>query len=152
MSAKFSTIVVGVDGSAGAEEALEMAADLASAFGSKVHVAIATRHVSAAEWNETLQQLPHEFWDSVDLHADATAVLAAAASKLEERGIDVEKHLCIDHVADALIGVAEREHADLIVVGSRGLGAAKRTFLGSVSSKMAHHAPCAVLIAGSRQS
>jgi nucleotide-binding universal stress UspA family protein len=64
--------------------------------------------------------------------------------------VRVERHLCIEHAADALIGVAERESADLIVVGSRGLGAGKRVFLGSVSSKMAHHAPCSVLIAGTR--
>lgn len=151
MGAKFSNIVVGVDGSAGAHEALEMATELALAFGSKVHLAIATHHVSVAEWNETLQALPPEFWDAVDLHSDANAVLEEAASALEKRGVEVDKHLCIDHVAEALIGVAEREKADLIVVGSRGLGAAKRAFLGSVSSKMAHHAPCAVLIAGTRQ-
>ena len=107
MSGKLSNIVVGVDGSAGAQEALEMVADLALAFGSKVHVAIATHHVSAAEWNETLQSLPREFWDAVDLHSDASAVLDEAALALEERGVEVEKHLCIDHVADALI-VARR--------------------------------------------
>jgi nucleotide-binding universal stress UspA family protein len=150
MERGFSNIVVGVDGSAYSDKALAVAGDLAVAFDATVHAVIATHHVSTADWHETLDQLPREFWDAVDLHADANAVLDAAARVLDRRGVRVERHLCIEHAADALIGVAERESADLIVVGSRGRGAGKRVFLGSVSSKMAHHAPCSVLIAGTR--
>jgi nucleotide-binding universal stress UspA family protein len=150
MSEKFATIVVGVDGSDHAARALDAAADLAEAFGSVVHVVIATHRVSRSEWRATLNELPPEFWDSIDLHADANGVLAEAAKALGERDITCETHMLEDHPADALLAVAEREHADLIVVGTHGYGAGKRMFLGSVSSKMAHHAPCAVLIAGHR--
>ena len=42
--------------------------------------------------------------------------------------------------------MAEEQGAQLIVLGDRGLGAVKRFLLGSVSNKLAHHAPCNILI------
>jgi nucleotide-binding universal stress UspA family protein len=48
--------------------------------------------------------------------------------------------------ADAIIDAAEEEGADLIVVGNRGMQGAKRFLLGSVPNRVAHHAPCSVLI------
>ena len=48
--------------------------------------------------------------------------------------------------ADALIDVAEQQSADLIVVGNRGMTGVKRFLLGSVPNKVAHHAPCTVMI------
>ena len=52
----------------------------------------------------------------------------------------------IGHPVEAILRVAEREEADLIVVGSRGLRGVKELFLGSVSSAVMHHARCPVLI------
>lgn len=46
----------------------------------------------------------------------------------------------------SIVKEAERWSADLIVVGSHGYGFWERVFLGSVSSAVAHHAPCSVLI------
>ena len=48
--------------------------------------------------------------------------------------------------ADAVVRQATDEEADLIVVGTRGLNVAQRTLLGSVSTKIVHHAPCDVLV------
>lgn len=42
--------------------------------------------------------------------------------------------------------VKECEHAQLVVVGSRGQGAVRRTLLGSVSDYLVHHCHCPVLI------
>jgi nucleotide-binding universal stress UspA family protein len=38
-------------------------------------------------------------------------------------------------------------HSDILVIGSRGLGAIKRTLLGSVSDYCVHNCHCAVIIA-----
>ena len=45
-----------------------------------------------------------------------------------------------------IVDEAEREHADLIVLGTRGLNTAKRWLMGSVSSPVVQHAPCNVLV------
>ena len=45
-----------------------------------------------------------------------------------------------------ILGIAEKESADLIVLGSRGLGALSGLVMGSVSQKIVQLAPCPVLI------
>jgi nucleotide-binding universal stress UspA family protein len=44
------------------------------------------------------------------------------------------------------VQVAEEQGADLIVVGARGLTGFQRFLLGIVTGKLAHHAPCSLLI------
>ena len=41
---------------------------------------------------------------------------------------------------------SRREHADLIVMGAKGLGAIARFLIGSVSTRVVQHANCAVLV------
>lgn len=48
--------------------------------------------------------------------------------------------------AAEIIEYAKTRQVDLIVAGSRGLGTIKGWLLGSVSRKLAHYAPCSVLI------
>ena len=49
-------------------------------------------------------------------------------------------------VIGLITGVAEEIGADLIVVGSRGLGGLKRALMGSVSESVVRHAHCPVLV------
>ncbi len=49
-------------------------------------------------------------------------------------------------VADIICRVAEEEGCNLIVLGSRGLSAIERFLLGSVSSRVIHHAHCSVIV------
>jgi nucleotide-binding universal stress UspA family protein len=48
--------------------------------------------------------------------------------------------------ANVIVKVAQEESADLIVLGSRGLNGIEAFLLGSVSERVAHRAPCSVLI------
>jgi nucleotide-binding universal stress UspA family protein len=45
-----------------------------------------------------------------------------------------------------IVGLAEELGADLIVIGSRGLGGMKRLLMGSVSESVVRHAHCPVLV------
>jgi len=56
------------------------------------------------------------------------------------------EHIAVGYAAEEIIKAAYRFRADLIVMGSRGLTGMKRTLLGSVSSRVARHAPCSVLV------
>ena len=50
----------------------------------------------------------------------------------------------------AICKAAMEEHADLIVVGTRGLGKVRRTFIGSVSDYVLHHAHVPVIVCRNR--
>jgi nucleotide-binding universal stress UspA family protein len=132
-------IVVGFDGSEHSHKALERAADLAGG---------ATLAVVVAANVSPLMRDPAGGASPVD-PADAearTKALAEAREYLEGRGVNgvyVEGH---GNPADVIVQEAEQSGADLIVVGTRGLNAARRLFMGSVSTNVVHHAPCDVLV------
>lgn len=49
-------------------------------------------------------------------------------------------------VEESIIETSRAEHADLIIVGTRGMSKVRRTFLGSVSDYLVHHANVPVLV------
>jgi nucleotide-binding universal stress UspA family protein len=83
---------------------------------------------------------------SIELREVAETVLARTVDKVTGEGIAVETHARDGDPAEAILEVAQEQQADLIVVGNRGLTGIERFLLGSVSSKLSHHAPCSVMI------
>ena len=132
-------IVVGFDGSEHSQKALERAADIAHG---------ATLAVVCAADVARLMRDPAGGVSPVD-PADAAAratALAEARRYLEGRGLEGVFIEGTGHPADVIVQEAEESGADLIVIGTRGLNAAKRLVLGSVSTTIVHHAPCDVLV------
>lgn len=75
-------------------------------------------------------------------------ILAQARQMAEGKdACHVTTRVCAGDYADEILEVAEAEHAEMIVVGNRGLGRLREAVLGSVSQKILHHAPCAVVVA-----
>jgi nucleotide-binding universal stress UspA family protein len=142
----YHTVVVGYDGSGDADRAVEAAADQVGPGGT-VHVVTAFHPESDTRLLEHLQQLPEEFRYVYDQYAAEKERQHPALARLEERGVICEGHVVPDDPATAIIDVARREGADLVVVGSRGLGGMQRFVRGSVSARVATHAPVSVLIA-----
>lgn len=143
---RLETIVVGTDGSQNAQLAIDAAADLAEWSGASVHVVCAFDPISSWEYQDILHQLPEEFRSTYDPSAKYQQIVDEAIASLDLRGIAHEGHLIAEHPVQAIIETAERLRADLIVVGSRGRGWATRAFRGSVSSRVAAHAPGSVFI------
>jgi nucleotide-binding universal stress UspA family protein len=141
----YHTVVVGYDGSGDADRAVEVAADQAGPDGT-VHVVTAFHPEPDNRLVEHLRQLPEEFRYVYDEDAVEKQRQQAALAMLQERGVDCEGHVVPDDPAVAILDVAQREGADLVVVGSRGLGGMKRFLRGSVSARVAAHAPMSVLI------
>ena len=59
----------------------------------------------------------------------------------------MEVHAKRNDPADAMVAVAKAVKADAVVVGNKGMKGAKRFLLGSIPNKVAHNAPCTVIIA-----
>lgn len=133
-------IVVAYDGSDHADRALDRAAELASS-GAELVV------VSAAE-HSTLSADPALGMSTADpIDAEwARENLDRARTRLGAAGVSVRTVEARGDPADAVVRQAEDEDADLIVVGTRGLNVAQRALLGSVSTRIVHHAGCDVLV------
>ncbi|HEX3032402.1 MAG TPA: universal stress protein [Bacillota bacterium] len=79
--------------------------------------------------------------------SEATRKLLSSADEFFSMdGFEVRTLSKYGHPATVICEVAQYEGFDLIVVGSRGLGAVKGLFMGSISSKVAHMSSCPVLI------
>lgn len=141
----YRTIVVGYDGSTNADLAVEAAADHVEP-GGMVHVVTAFHPESDYLLIRHLEQLPEEFRYIYDRDAAEKERQHPALASLERRGVGCEGHIVPGDSASAILDVAEREGADLVVVGSRGLGSVQRFLRGSVSSRVAANAPVSVLV------
>jgi nucleotide-binding universal stress UspA family protein len=143
----FERIVVGTDGSPGAIDALHRTGELAQAVGAaEVHVVTASPPLPAYVVERVRDELPDEFRNVFDGHLPANEQIDEATSILSEYGVLPTIHDLSDDPATAILDTAAGADADLIVVGARGLGAVQRFLRGSVSTKVAHHAACDVLI------
>ena len=76
----------------------------------------------------------------------AMALLDERASELRRCGLTVSTGLERGDAAAVLMRAADEGFADLVVVGSRGLGTLASAVLGSVSAELVDHAPCPVLV------
>lgn len=132
-------IVVGVDGSDASLTALELVATTWPA-GTNIRLVGAYELLGSA-----LSPLP------ADVDADETAqrALFATLQSLSKRldTFRTETVVARGRPADVLLTEAEDLQADLIVVGSRGLGVVPSALLGSVSATLVDHAACPVLVA-----
>ena len=141
----FKTIVLGYDGSTYAIDALETAVDLSSDE-STIHVVTAFDAPTIREINDLYASVPEEFTRNIDLVSTQRGPLDKAEIMLDERGVTHKGHFVDEDPASAILDVADKVDADLIVVGSRGLGRASRLVRGSVSSKIANHAQRSFLV------
>ena len=138
-------IVVGVDSSAGAKEALRFAVE-------EARLRQATLRVVHC-WQDAYIGLSGLEGFSPVVGADLGALVQSAESALDATldevvphtdGVVVERRVV--EGAPAAVLVAESRNADLLVVGSRGHGGFTGLLLGSVSQQCAHHAACPVVI------
>jgi nucleotide-binding universal stress UspA family protein len=135
----FNTVVVGADDSSTARQAVVVAADIAKLTGGTLHIVTAY-----AAHSVRIQDLPAEFRYTQTANP-SEALLQELALIAKERGLQSEIHPATGGPAEVIIRVAERENADLIVVGNKGM-LGKRRVLGSVPNSVAHGAPCSVLL------
>jgi nucleotide-binding universal stress UspA family protein len=142
-------VLVGVDGSANSDRALNFGLDLAEKYAASVLLL-------------NVFQLP-PFYENLDeplvysanraafiedlrrLHQGTLAKVEARAKKLKP-DLEIVTKLREGEPAAQIVEVAKEGGFDLVVVGHKGWGRMKEIFLGGTSERVAHLAECAVLI------
>ncbi len=139
----YKVIVVGTDGSERAGVAVDKALALAKAMGANVHGVHVMRPILVG--GTELDAAAVEASNAAK-HDEAARIESEFLARAERSGVPAELASYDGDPADAIIKVAEAVHADLIVVGNRGMAGVRRFVLGSVPNKVAHHCPCSLLI------
>jgi len=116
----YRRIVVGVDGSATADEASRKAYDLSIMLGSRLSlVNVGEPILGNVVLKDTKERLGGRRIDTLQLRGDP---------------------------ADRISEAAAQQEADLVVVGNKGMAGAKRFLMGSVPDRISHQSPRDVLI------
>lgn len=142
-------ILVAVDGSEHSMKAVDAAAEMASGAGAKLSLLAVVPSAAAmadelevyARTEGLLKELPR-----ILASVQPTFLEPAAARARAKKATDISLETATGDAATEILATARDKGVDMIVVGSRGRGRLHGLLLGSVSQKVATHAPCSVLI------
>jgi nucleotide-binding universal stress UspA family protein len=136
----FEKILVAIDGSEGGQRAFAKAVELAGLMDASL-VALAVEGPLPA-YAATVGEV-----EEVRGEKDAffSKLAARARDEAEAAGVDVEVDVRPGHAAELIVRCARERGADLVVVGHRG-HFLQDYLLGSTADRVAHHAPCPVMI------
>jgi len=137
----YHRILVALDGSAASKLALHAAVELA---------ATAQATVCALGVEERLTQYemaPAEIEEDKAEQDDWFAeIMDEARREANERGVALETAVQSGNAAQRIIQTARDGHYDLIVLGAKGHSVIRDFLLGTTTDRVAHHAPCSVLV------
>jgi nucleotide-binding universal stress UspA family protein len=135
-------VLLTVDGSREAAAAAKAAVEISGASGSELHVLSVLRspYPGPGMWDVSGERLERA-------KRDLRAFAERPAGREKAKGSRVEEvHLAFGNPDKEIVALGERLDVGLVVVGSRGLGGARRALLGSVSDSVVRHAHCSVLV------
>lgn len=137
-------ILVPTDFSPHAEQALQMAKDMAVSYGAELHLLHSIRPLPFAS----------TFTSQLSLYELVPELQDKIKGKLEEQlqkttgpAVPTEFHIAESHPAQAIVAVAKAQQADLIVMGPRGTSGLEHIVLGSVAERVVRTASCPVFVA-----
>ncbi len=144
---RFSTILVGIDGSESSIDAADYAIEMAKKDGAQVIALTVNRiplssyglatpqdEVKQSKENEEMQEFK-EWLDKISQNAKQNSV------QLKKEIINSQMS-----VEAAIVEYAESEGVDLIVIGTRGNSGIKNMLLGSIASGVVKYATCPVMV------
>jgi nucleotide-binding universal stress UspA family protein len=139
-SGEFKRIVAGVDGSEHSAEALRWVIALAQRLNAEIVAVFAIPPPSYLEYGagDASPMTPPEL--DPEWRAEMTRKFEQEwCAPLRESGLTYRTIIEDGRAASVIAAVAEREDADLVVVGRRGRGGIAELLLGSVSQELSHH-------------
>jgi nucleotide-binding universal stress UspA family protein len=139
---RVTSIVVAVDFSRNAPVALETAVDLAQLHQAGLTAVYAIpQAIFQPEWATEME----DTLDIADITENAQRALANMTGPYRQRGIDITEEILCGVPYVGIVRLAQRLHADLIVIGAHGSSGQEPLRMGSVAEKMVRQAPCSVL-------
>ena len=140
----YQMVVVGTDGSDSSLRAVDRAGQLASGPGARLIVASA--YLPDADDPHAVDVLKDESYQASG-SAPIYAILREAKERAEAAGASqVEERPIVGAPVEALVTLAEKENADLLVIGNLGMNTIAGRLLGSVPANVSRRAKVDVLI------
>jgi nucleotide-binding universal stress UspA family protein len=132
------TILLATDLTAASREATDRAIDLAARLEARLLIvnALEKRRLSGSGAHERVDQA----------RGERETLLVKVVREARDAGVTAEFLVWEGDPGDSIAAAVEAEHADLVVVGTRGRSGAERMLLGSVSDHVVRHAECPVLV------
>lgn len=144
--ASYTRVLVGTDGSPSSFRAVERAARIAADAGALLHLVSAFRPIPEKDRRRAAEELGDLAY-KVNGGAPAEDALREAEGIAQKAGAStIKTHALEGDPVDVLIDAAEAHHADLLVIGNRGLNSIAGRILGSVPQNVSHRATVDVLI------
>ena len=138
----FTNVLVPVDGSDNSYRALDAALLLSEKLGSSITVVNVMEQVPIT--NIESEKLLSELLEAYK--KENQEILSKCSNIATEKGLSIKTLLLQGNPASVILDYSKKEKFDLVIMGSRGMGKFKQLILGSVSSKIVHHSPCAILL------
>jgi len=133
------TILIAFDGSDQSRKAFDFGLEVAAAFGAKVVVLGVVTLPEPAVSVEIEAMLDHG-------QQHFAEEFKKMGKQAQQQGVHFQTHVSVGHAAEQVLRAEEDIHADLIVMGRRGLTRATRWLLGSVSERVLRYAHCPVTV------
>jgi nucleotide-binding universal stress UspA family protein len=145
----FRNILVAIDGSPDAEQALRDAIDLAQSEHARLTIFSAVPTPPSFAYTTPGGLALDDFAEKAQQETEAIIEQALA---LVPEGVSATTAMKVEPARPALVAQIEKGQHDLVVMGSRGLGAVRSALLGSVSHYVLHHGRVPVLITRAEES
>lgn len=136
----FRKIVVGYDGSEYSKKALDIGLIMAQKMGSSLVVVTV---LSAPEFSATIDEIDESFNHAekkVQPQLDELKKMCLA------QGVEIETAILKGHPAESIVKFASQRKADLIIMGTRGIGGFKSLVIGSVAQKVVSYSKVPVMV------
>lgn len=132
------TILLATDLTAASRDATQRAVELAARLDARLLIVnvLDKRRLSGGGSHDRIDQA----------RSEREAMLVKVVREAREAGVTAEFLVWEGEPGDSIAAAAEAEHADIVVVGTRGRSGAERMLLGSVSDHVVRHADCPVLV------
>lgn len=137
----YKRIIVTLDRSALAEQALAHAVDIAKAFGAQIELVIVVPVMQQLMQNGSTVNID---WDAEV--AEDEEYLAGILARVREAGVEVRSEVRRGDVAEEILRHVDEARADLIVMSTHGRSGLGRWVYGSIADRVLRHSPVPVLL------